>query len=267
MSLPSDFKRTPWVAARILDFLNRARRPEDIFRSSELTDDPEAGSAKGYIIGERVARRIIEHRLQLPRRRFTALKELTKVKGLGEDKIHDLAFSFSTPAADAFRQRLYDQQILLDNWTVCNHTTHFGTDTAFREVADNPQAFADWTAREVARISRERFGNAEAAALAGELVRKCQIDVHPNAHFGAIALAFWFYRFDADNWFSFDRMRTATEHYLSTFRRWDQRLELRLLKDFPNGGALATGITVRDLPVVVNYGERAITVWTAELFD
>ena len=254
-----------WVKIRILDFLNRAQQLEDITRSPQLKDNPESGSQQGYIIGQRVAQRIIDHRAVLPQQQYTSLDELKEIKGIGEDKIHDLAYSFQTPAADAFRQALYTKGILPKNWRLVNHTTHFQQETAFREIIDYRETFLKWVSQQVVRISQENHREVRIARLAGRLLRKCYLDAYPAPHYGAIALAFWFYRIHADQWFSFDRIRTETDIYLSTYPAWQHRLELYLFKDFPNADALSDSMALSDLPVIINHGEWAITLWTLEI--
>ncbi len=267
MSQFDKLEMPPWVLTRILDFLNRADTPRDITRNPELQDDPGSGSERGYIIGETVARRIIEQRSQLPAGRFTTLEELRDVKGLGDDKIHDLAFSFSTPAAQAFRAMLYAQNILPANWTLTHHTEYFKDQAEFRAVAESQSLFLDWIETQVRQISGQQTSDPSAARLAGELARKCYVDTYTTAHYAALAFAFWCYRFDADNWFSFETIRRPAEKYFSTYPGPDNRLELRLFKDFPNSGVLVAAISARDLPVVINYAESAITIWTGELKD
>lgn len=44
-------------------------------------------------------------------------------------------------------------------------------------------------------------------------------------------------------------------------------LELHLYKGFDNTGVLVSAVMQDDLPVVVNRGERAITIWTCQLND
>jgi hypothetical protein len=62
-------------------------------------------------------------------------------------------------------------------------------------------------------------------------------------------------------------VRKETEKYLTYHESQGNRLELRFFKGFDQNGLLAEAITVEDLPVVVNYAERRITIWGAGLRD
>ena len=43
--------------------------------------------------------------------------------------------------------------------------------------------------------------------------------------------------------------------------------EFFLFKGFDEAGVLANAVSHADLPVVVNYGEQAVTIWTSQLLD
>lgn len=89
------------VEKRIIDFLNRAEKWEDIAgvepEDGPVYDSPFSGygdQVEDYDIGEMVANRMIEERDKLPDREFTSLEQVRAVKGIGEDKMNDLRFSF-----------------------------------------------------------------------------------------------------------------------------------------------------------------------------
>ncbi|MCB0569780.1 MAG: hypothetical protein KDC66_08465 [Phaeodactylibacter sp.] len=174
--------------------------------------------------------------------------------------------ALNLPADKAFRSAMYNG-VILDNWELEYYSTHFEDEASFQEVIGAQSALAQWTALQVEQLSNEKFSNSKAAELAGELIRRAYIDSYANPHYGAIALAFWFYQFDADNWFSFEQVRKEAEKYLGYYPDWDNRLELHLFKGFEYGGVLARAITGQGLPVVVNYSERRVTIWVAQLND
>ena len=169
-------------------------------------------------------------------------------------------------AATTFREAMYNG-VILSNWDLEHHTIQFDDEADFEAIIGASSTFTNFVATQVEVISNEKYSNSKAAELAGELLKKCYLEPFPDPHYGAYALAFWFYQFDADNWFTFERVRQETEKYLNFYENWDERLELFLFKGFDNAGILVSAVTQEDLPVVVNHGENAITIWTAQLND
>jgi hypothetical protein len=91
------------VEDEVLTFLNGANTWQDIAglepQAGPIFDDPEHGihrPFRGYDIGEVVARNILSKRASLTGNKFTSLKQVDEVRGMGEDKIVDLLFSFKT---------------------------------------------------------------------------------------------------------------------------------------------------------------------------
>lgn len=87
----------------ILDFLNRAVKPEDIAGPEgssvgPIKDDPRKftggrKTGKGYDVGVKVAQRILDRREELGGR-FSRLEDLARISYFGEDKFHDLVYTF-----------------------------------------------------------------------------------------------------------------------------------------------------------------------------
>ncbi len=256
----------PHIASRILRFLNRVETAAAI--SAAVRDNPNVGNEQGKGIGQTVAQRIMDRRESLaPFQRFNDLSQLEDIQGLGPDKFHDLVHAFDSAAAEDFKRRMYDEGVIYDNWKLDYHTTRFRSQEEFERIALNNSTLTQFVADEVQRISEKRFGNKQAAYLADLLLQKSYLERFEIGHFASIAFAFWFYKFDADNWFSFERIRAAVEPYFSYYPNSHNRLELVLFKGFPNSGILVQAITADDLPVVLNFAEKAITVWVAELYD
>lgn len=258
-------KSTPdltWAEARALAFLNAASKPSDI------TNGPirnYSSSEKGYTIGQTVAKRILEKRNSLPPfRQFRSLKELEDIQGLGKDKLQDLLKSMSLPADQLFYDQLFES-ILLDNWKVNYYSIHYRSETDFQQLVQHKSNLIAPIAEKVATIADAT--NRNEVRLAQQLLQQTYIERFESPEKAAIALAFWFYQFDEDNWFSFERMRTQTSAYFNYNISYQHRLELVLFKGFPNYLIAANGITPVDLPVVINYAEQKITIWTAALFD
>lgn len=251
----------PAMERRLLGFLNHIN---DATALSDAIRDRHQNGGTG--IGEKVAERLLKARTELPGRRFEDLHQVEAVPGVGEDKILDLMHAFKQPAAQAFRSNMYNG-VILSNWELEYFTSIFEDDMSFQEVIDSKSSLAEFVGEQVEQISLERYSNSKAAELAGELVERCYDEYFPDSHFGAYALALWFYQFDADNWFSFERVLKETEKYLNFYPEWEDRLELHLYKGFDNTGVLVDPVTQVDLPVVINRGERAVTIWTCQLND
>ncbi len=253
-----------WVELRILNFLNAAQTVDDIV--NQVLDDPNSGG-KGSI-GETVAARILEKRNTLQFGRFDSINQLEGIPGLGEDKIRDLIYTFGVRAADAFRKSMYNG-VILENWRLEHHTYYFPNEDEFLLTATIESNFIQHVAYQVEQISLQKFGNDEAAYLANLLAQQSYLDRYDSAHVGSYAFALWFYQFDQDNWFSFERVRQEIESYLNYFVHFNAAYEQQfvLFKGFPNGATLVRAVTTPDLPVVINPVEHAITIWTAELLD
>ena len=91
----------PVYQLAMLDFLNGARTAEDIAGAEPsigpIVDDPTRGTGRvggrGYDVGIKVAQRILDKREKLGGR-FTDLSQLEKIPYFGEDKFHDLVYTF-----------------------------------------------------------------------------------------------------------------------------------------------------------------------------
>ena len=101
-SLKLDYTHiTPEIEIRILEFLNQVSTTEEIsLQCQGVKDDPNLGFGDQIHdpgIGKTVAQRIIDKRDQCPNGRFSDIKQLDDIAGFGQDKLNDLAFSFSRP--------------------------------------------------------------------------------------------------------------------------------------------------------------------------
>jgi hypothetical protein len=260
----SDSDLPLWTTRRILGFFNRANTEHDLTEGI-LQDDPGTGTGK-YAIGKVVAQRILDRRNVLPGRRFVSITQLNGIQGLGEDKFHDLVYTFQLPAALAFRESLY-ANLMDENWQIDNHTIHWGSRDEFMEVVEDPQTFHSWLAEELGSLAAMRFGVAHPTAEACKRLDTSALTTYTSGHLGAYALALWFYNFDQDNWFSFEEMLAETNLYLDFMPFMEERIELRFFHGFENQDLLVQGLSVRDLPVVVNYSENSVTIWSAHLLD
>ena len=86
------------------------------------------------------------------------------------------------------------------------------------------------------------------------------IDVFKSGFLGSYAFALWFLEFDEDNWYSFEAVHKETLKYLNSNISVADRRELLLIKG-------TFGPMNLDLPVVADYANMSVTVWTGELND
>jgi hypothetical protein len=159
------------------------------------------------------------------------------------------------PAAEAFIAAMFDG-VLMENFTLEAHA-FLPTDGNFHETADDEHAFRAIVCAALGVLASRECPECRTAFL----------DTYPSGFLGAHALALWFLRFDEDNWFGFDAVLQRTLGYLAGPRALDARRELRFFKGFDPRGLLVEASCPPDLPVVVDYGARTITILTGELRD
>ena len=192
----------PWVASRIIQFFNKAERPIDIVQG--VLDDPNDNENEAFRLS--LAKRILQVRNTLPVRRFRELAQIDAIPGVGPDKMSDLAFTFNIPASVAFEKALFDQSILLSNWTMLRHEWVSETDEEHQNMVNHPEHFRQIVRQLAVRAAMETAGydEDEAQQKTADL-QTAFIDTYTNSTAeAAYAFALWFYRFDADNWFSFE---------------------------------------------------------------
>lgn len=250
-----------WALARVLAYLNTARSAEELLAHPDLKDDPANGS--GYIIGKKVADNIINQKRSLPRRRYQSAEDILSVSGLGQDKLNDLLNSFNTSADTAFVNRLRDG-ILYDNWELHPQSIEFATLAEMQVVTQG----LDRLRRSVAEVlvPTYRWFDRNAQRQLSLRIRQAYVAGYPESHLAAFQFAYWWYLFDQDNWFSYDRIKEACELYLSYHGSVNPGMEFALLhlySDRPNNEVSRSEL----IPVVINYPELKITVWVVELND
>lgn len=262
----------PQAINRLLTFLNKQPDAAALLQRLSHYEDkllafkPKENNPKDYGIGQTSAQKILDYRNQLPGHRFSKLDQLTDIQGFGPDKLEELYKRVCRPAALTFRNSMYTN-LLAENWILEYHSFHILDSEEFLEIVDNESLFTEFVCDKVEDISLQKFNNHKASLLAAQLLKCAYLETFDDPHYGAIALAFWFYQFDADNWFGFDQAREECEDYLGSYSSFDKRLELRLFKGFDNAGVLANAVTQVDLPVVVNFAEQVITLWSCQLND
>lgn len=259
------FTLLPGQEEFILQYVNQISDPSEITDGTQLKDDPFYDGAGGYTIGEKVATKIIKAKEKLPRGRFITVQQILDIRGVGPDKIRDIMTSFWKPAADDFQERL-TTNILLDNWKVEHWSFDFQyEEDEFKNLAIDNCALRNFIANKIREIVRNKQDDYTISNLAYTLVNHLPMEKFETEIATTHMFALWWYRFDEDNWFSFETILSEVQQYFTYYQR--NGLELVMLKGFVNGGTLAEAVTPKDLPVVINHGERRITIWAASLFD
>ncbi len=256
-----------WIQNRILSFFNRAQNINDILDGT-IQDDPSNGP--GNTMGQTLAARILRERNNLPWQRFTTFQQLDDIRGVGTGTIQDLVYSFGTTADEAFKQAMYSTGTIYPvNWPLEYFRYEIADQAAFNALATNEQNLRTFI---VDKVSTESQNNnvqaASIAAMTGE-VTSAYIDSFSNSTPEAgYAFALWFYRFDADNWFSWERIQERTLAYFDYHQggaTW--QMDFYLFKGFVNRGIVPPGISAKDLPVTVNWAEQTVSFWISALYD
>ncbi len=256
-----------WVANRILAFFNSARSVEDIVNGN-IKDDPSDGP--GRVMGRSLAAKILRTKSQLPRRRFTEFSQLDDIHGVGPGTIQDLVYSFGTNAAEAFQQSMYDNSVIYrENWPLEFFRFTIEDQQQFNELVNDQTMFRTYVCDRITDLCNEReVSDADCQKMLSEIEGAYIDTYHNTTPAPAYALALWFYEFDADNWFSWERIQEQTEQYISYHMGgypWD--MELRFFRGVQQRGIIPIGITPTDLPVMVNWPEQTVTIWFSTLYD
>lgn len=256
-----------WIQQRIISFFNRVKSWEEIVAG--VHDDPgnDANPTSGTSIGETVAKRILDKKGELRGNQFWEFSELNDIQGLGPDKLRDLIYTFGQPAAESFRKGMYNGVIFESNWDLQYRTVTFETQADFDAALASEGSFTKAVTQKVGEWIWERRQNRVLAHTAELYLKECWLEITASPHLASYYLAYYFFRTDEDNWFSFERVRQETEAYLTYNQRSEFGLELRFFKGFEMQGLLTNAITVPDLPVVVNHAERQFEIWASSLSD
>jgi len=249
------------VAKRVLAFLNTVRDAKALLEQAPKSSQQPTGNW----IGETVAARIISIRNAIPGRRLKSLSQLNTIKGFGQDKFDELTAMFEVNPSEAFRLAMYDG-VLLNNWEF-KHSTKALDATKFAATAPVDCLLKNYIAEEIKILCKERFNNQQAAEIASRTLDTTYIERFEDAHLASYAFAFWLYKLDMDNWFSFEKVRLKSELYFSTNPNHNDRLELVMFKGFNNTNVLNQPLNTKDLPVVINHAENSISIWSAQLND
>lgn len=262
------FSVLPGQEEKLLTFLNQISTPEELYKRTGLKDDDSIYDQTGeHLIGEKVALSILEGRSKLKSEKFINLQQLLDLSEVDPDTIKDLIKYLWTPAAKFFKSSMF-KNVVLDNWKIEFWSKSFvHQEDVFEEIATDKYKLRQYIAQKVYEIVNTKQENPVIASLAKALIQQSYIERYEDHISGSNLFALWWHRFDPENWFSYKKVLSQTEAYFSYYTYYQNRLELFMVKDFINEGTLSEAVTTIDLPVVVNYGERAITIWAASVFD
>lgn len=254
-----------WIEQRILYFFNTVQHVHEI--TGTLMDNPTDGS--GRTMGNSTASRVLRVRNSLPNRQFRTFAELDQIPGVGPGTIRDMVFTFGIAADTAFRNDLYDEGVLMENWALEPVSVHIADKARFAELVRDEAALRAYLVEYIEALGNEHELPQQAVNSMTDALKTAYIDRYHNSTTApAYAMALWFYRFDADNWFSWEEILEHTQGYFEyhqTGYPWE--MELLLFKGFEQQGIIEPGISPRELPVVLNTPEQVVTMWFSALYD
>jgi hypothetical protein len=221
-------------------------------------------------MGRALAARVLRERNGLPDRRFTDLDQIDRIPGVGPGIIQDLVFSFGISADEAFRTSMYSSgTIYAENWPLEYFRYTIDDLEEFTAIAQDLEKLRQFVVNKVEEVCKERAVPAENCATMLTALNAAYIDYYSNSSpTASYALALWFYEFDADNWFSWEKIQQQTRGYFDyNANTYPWLMDLYFFKGFNNLGIIAPGICPEDLPVVINWAEQSITFWISALYD
>ena len=267
MSIESHPDIPMWIQGRIVAFFNKARNVGDVLDGT-IKDDPANGPGK--TIGPTLAARILREKSKYNNRRFSDLKQIDDVRGVGPDTMRDFVYSFGTNADQFFQDSMYDNGVIYrENWPLEFFRYTIDDKEEFETIANDQEKIREIVAAQVAKVSDEKGVSEENRDLMVADVNTAYMDYYHNStQIAGYAFAVYFYDFDADNWFSWERIQEQTLGYFDfNMNVYPWFMELYLFRGFTNRGIISPGISPDALPVVVNHAEQTITFWITALYD
>lgn len=166
-------------------------------------------------------------------------------------------------AASEFGARM-KAEVLPEGFRLSSWSFDLDEDETFRDLVDDQDRFRAFVRERVAELAEERGVAAAAVGATTRVLDELYVDVLESGYTGSLAFALWFMDFDHGESFAFDAVRDVARDYL-VYDTFETRRELRVFKGFVNDGILVEPVTVVDLPVVVDYGARTVTLWAGSL--
>lgn len=227
-----------WIQNRIVGFFNWARNVNMILDGT-IQDDPSDGP--GTTMGRTLAARILRARNLQVNRRFTDLEQIDNISGVGKGTIKDLVYSFGRSADEVFQQSMYNSgTIYKDNWPLEYFRFTINDKEDFNAIAKDKEKLRQFIVSKVDAVCKERKVDAKKSDAMLHDLRHAYIDAYSNSSPTAgYALALWFYEFDADNWFSWEKIQEQTNSYFDhNSNTYPWFMELYFFKGFENRGII-----------------------------
>ncbi len=153
--------------------------------------------------------------------------------------------------------------ILYSNLPLTNWTMKINNAEEFLKLIADRNSLRDFVADRVFNIAMDLGMDQSKCDSARTFLKKSWVDELDSGFVASYQFAVVFLRFDEDNWFSYDSVRAKIYPYLGTGRK-----KFRLYKGFNHTGVLSKrGISMIDLPVIIDEDEQTITIWSGELYD
>lgn len=256
-----------WIQNRIIGFFNNARNINMVLDGS-IQDDPSDG--KGSTLGPTLAARILREKSKLPKRRFTDFQQIDSIRGVGEGTIKDLVYSFGITADEVFKKAMYETgTIYKENWPLTYFRFPIEDKEEFSSIVSDKENLREFILQKVENECNNSEITEENKLKMINDLKVAYIDKYSNStQAAALAFALWFYEFDADNWFSWERIQEQTQKYFDhNANTYPWFMDFYFFKGFVNRGIVQPGICPEDLPVNVNWAEQSITFWISALYD
>lgn len=248
----------------ILEFLNQAQTVDDLTNIQKYRPNVPEEELAGYSIGPQSAQNILDTRATLPGSLFNELDQVLAVQGVGEDKVLDIVNFYWQPSAAVFKENLFNS-VLGGNWEV-NFWRFPLSNEEYEKTTENQALLNSFVAKKVLDIVRERKDDYIIGALSRALLEKSPDD-RVEGLTAQVQFASWWFRFDEDNWFSFENISKVVDSYINFYAEDYKYIDIVFYRGFMNGGTVADGITPDDLVVSLDPMENAITIWGISLFD
>ena len=173
----------------------------------------------------------------------------------------------TSDSATAFVESMTNSEngMLLENFPLTSWTVKVADKDKFNSIITNRYYLRNFVAKRVWNVCKENQTDISKCKAARRFLRKSWVVENDNGHLASYELALVFYKVDSDNWFSYDYALMKIAQYLEA--NYGTRL-LRLFKGFRHEGVLNNGgISIEDLPVIIDTKEQTITIYSATLYD
>jgi len=163
-----------------------------------------------------------------------------------------------------FKESMYEN-VINENFELEYFTFKIQNKSQFSEIIESEKRFREFICQKVCEIHKKKKLEKRCEDIK-KMILKAYLEKFESEFLAAYAFAFWFMKFDEDNWFEFMQVCEVCESYF-TSPSGENLKELRLFKGFVNEGYTVPPLSVLDLPVVVDKSEKSITIWICRLND